>query len=83
MGFQGSFEGREGGGISDGLGEFIPECGAGYRESPVTPGLLLCLGDLKEAILTGPEGACWGIRFEEVGEVGGSQVVKSLVGGEE
>ena len=38
VGFQGGFEGREGGGVCDGLGEFIPEGGGGHGEGPVAPG---------------------------------------------
>ena len=83
VGFQGGFEGREGGGVSDALGEFIPEGGGGHGEGPVAPGSALGLGDLEEASPTGPEGTSRDMWLEEVGEVRGSQVMQCFVGGEE
>ena len=58
MGFEGGFEGREGGGISDGFWKCIPKGGGCHSERLVTPGSPPgLLGDLEEASIAGPEGA--------------------------
>ena len=70
----------EGGGISDGFGECIPEGWGSKGKGSVTPGTVIGLWDSEEICITRPEGAGGDIVIEEVGEVGWSEVVECLVG---
>ena len=65
------------------FGKVVPEDGGGHGEGPVAPGFAIGFVGFEEAGLTGSEGAWWGVCFEEVGEVGGCQVVQCLIGDEE
>ena len=83
MGFECGFEGGEGGGSSEVVGECIPEVRCGNMESSVPPGAILGLADGQEVSFSRPEGAQGDVGFKEVGEIVGSQVIECFVGGDE
>lgn len=54
----------------------------GNQKHPVSPGSARGLGGFQEVGVSRTEACGWGVLVEEVREVGGSQVVEDLVGGE-
>ena len=80
MCFEYGFEGGKGGGISDVVGECVPEVRGSHGEGPVTPGAVPGLVNLEEVAFAGPEGTGGDIGLEDFTEVRGCQVIECFVG---
>ena len=66
MCFKCGFEGSEGGGVLNVLGEYVPEGGGSNRESPVPPGATIGLLDRQKVVVSRPEGTGGDVGFNKL-----------------
>ena len=83
MGFKGRFEYVHGWGVTDSLGERVPEGGGCHTKGSVPEGPEFGSWFDEEAHVCGPQRSGWDVVTEEIGEVLGGQAVEGFVGEQE